>query len=260
MNGIGRAICLSALLLSGSVCSFGQGKQDSWIRDSAGVVVRGDLAHKQIALIFAGDSIADDVHKIGAILKKNQVQASFFLTGNFYQNPDNQAIVKMLVKDGHYLGPHADTNLKYIDPSKPDSLGITFEHFKRDLHDNFKHLSAYGIKKEGARFFLAPGESYNKSIVNWSAALNLQLINGSPGALEHLTQRSDEAYKSSEEIYRSIMEHEHNDHFGLNGAILVFDIASSGDDHDQFHQYLDRLIQELDHRGYSFVQINELLD
>jgi endoglucanase len=238
-----------------------QGKHDLWIRDSIGAVVRGDLGHKELALIFAGDTIAEDVRKIGDILKQNNIQASFFLTGNFLKNPKNKPIVQMLVKDGHYLGPHSDTNQKYIVNEKLDTVAVSFDDFRRDLHDNFKHLASYGVEREGATFFLTPSELYNQTIVAWASSLKLHLINGSPETLEHLTSRSDSAYKTSEEIYRSILEHEQKDRYGLNGSILVFDIASSTEeDHAEFHQHLQRLIQQLDHRGYRFVEINELLD
>jgi endoglucanase len=248
------------LLLFGVPSVNAQGKQDLWIRDSTGAIVRGDLAHKELALIFAGDTIADDVRKIGKVLKYYEIQASFFLTGNFYRDPAKRPIVEMLISDGHYLGPHSDTNQEYIQLDNRDTVAITFDQFKRDLHDNFRHMASFGIKKEVTPFFLAPSELYNNTVVGWASELKLHLINGSPGTLEHLMSRSASSYKSSEEIYRSIIEHEHNDRYGLNGSILVFDIAYSNEDHSQFHEHLSRLILELDRRGYRFVDITELLD
>lgn len=248
------------LLICDTTISKAQGKHDLWIRDSIGAVVRGDLAHKELALVFAGDTIADDVSKIGKVLKHYEIQGSFFLTGNFYKDPRKKPIVETLINDGHYLGPHSDSNQQYIQDNDPDTVTITFDHFKRDLHDNFKHMASFGIKKEETPFFLAPSELYNNTIVTWASELKLHLINSSPGTLEHLMSRSVSSYKSSEEIYRSIIEHEGKDRYGLNGSILVFDIASPTEDHSQFHEHLSRLILELDRRGYRFVDITELLD
>jgi endoglucanase len=250
---------LLLLFASGMANLNAQGKPDTWIVDSVGAVIRGDLAHKEIALVFAGDSISEDVRKIGNLLRSNQIQGSFFLTGNFYRDNRNKPIIQKLITDGHYLGPHADTNLTYVHPQNPDSVILTFERFRHDLHENFRHMATHGIKKENAPFFLTPSELYNSTIVNWAATMKLNLINGSPGTISHLTKRAD-TYTTSEEIYKSIVMHEQNDRHGLNGYILVFDIAGSDQNHDAFHQHLDRLIKELDHRGYSFVEINELLD
>jgi endoglucanase len=256
-----RKIAAAFIMLFFGTLSVGaQGKHDLWIRDSTGAVVRGDLAHKELALVFAGDTIADDVRKIGKVLKYYEIPGSFFLTGNFYKDPAKKPIVEMLIKDGHYLGPHSDTNLPYLNQDNHDTVAITFDHFKRDLHDNFRHMASFGIKKDVTPFFLAPAELYNETIVGWASELKLHLINGSPGTLEHLMSRSASSYKSSEEIYRSIIEYEHKDRYGLNGSILVFDIASSIEDHSQFHEHLSRLILELDRRGYRFVDITELLD
>jgi len=237
----------------------GQADPDSWIRDSVGAVIRGDLAHKEIALIFAGDTIAEDVTNIGRVLKENHIEASFFLTGNFYRDSKNNELIKSLLSSGHYLGPHSDTNLSYVDPQNPGQVVLTFEKFKRDLHENFKHMSLHGIEKENVPYFLAPAELYNSTIVEWAGNLKLNLINGSPGIISHLGKRKEQ-YLSSEEIYQSIIDHEHHDKHGLNGFILLFDIAAADQDHHQFHQHLDRLIKELDHRGYDFVEISELLD
>lgn len=236
-----------------------QADPDNWVRDSVGAVIRGDLAHKEIALVFAGDSIAEDVANIGRVLGQNQIQASFFLTGNFYRNHQNADVIRNLVSGGHYLGPHSDTNLTYVNPENPEQVVLTFEKFKHDLHENFRHMAVHGIKKENCPYLLAPSELYNSTIVAWADDLKLNLINGSPGTISHLGKRQ-EAYLTSDQIYQSIVDHERRDKHGLNGFILLFDIAGASQDHAQFHQHLDRLIKALDHRGYNFVEINELLD
>src|SRR5262245_52488262 len=71
------------------------------IVDSQGAIIRGDTTVKEISLVLTGDSFADGGDIIRKILKKGHVPAAFFLTGNFYSNPANAALVKSLKQDGH---------------------------------------------------------------------------------------------------------------------------------------------------------------
>jgi peptidoglycan/xylan/chitin deacetylase (PgdA/CDA1 family) len=41
---------------------------------------------KNIVLVFSGNKYANGADKIISDLKKHQIKASFFLTGNFYRN------------------------------------------------------------------------------------------------------------------------------------------------------------------------------
>jgi peptidoglycan/xylan/chitin deacetylase (PgdA/CDA1 family) len=68
------------------------------------------------------------------------------------------------------------------------------------------------------------------------------------------------AYRSSEEIYESIINYEHQDRNGLNGFILLVHIGTDERRTDKFYWKLDSLIDELKGKGYSFVRIDQLLE
>ena len=240
-----------------------QGKSDLWIMDHYGAVVRGDLAHKEIALVFTGDAFAEGGEIIRTTLKKNHVQVSFFLTGNFYRDPGNKSLIEALITDGHYMGAHSDKHLLYADWQNRDSLLVSEEDFRHDLHNNYKHMAHFGIRKADALYFIPPYEWYNRKIAEWTSDMGLHLISFSPGTLSHADYtypEMGERYKSSEEIYKSIMHHEATDVHGLKGFILLFHIGTDPRRADKFYNQLERLILELDRRGYSFVEINELLN
>jgi peptidoglycan/xylan/chitin deacetylase (PgdA/CDA1 family) len=195
-------------------------------------------------------------------LNRHIIKASFFLTGNFYKNPAFTSIVKRLKRDGHYLGAHSDNHLLYADWTKRDSLLVTKRQFLNDLKKNYQRMKSFKIKKTDAEYFLPPYEWYNNSISTWTSAWGLQLVNFSPGtrSAADYTYPGMSGYKSSEEIYSSIIRYERQDPNGLNGFILLTHIGTDERRTDKFYLKLDMLIQDLKSRGYSFVKINQLLN
>jgi peptidoglycan/xylan/chitin deacetylase (PgdA/CDA1 family) len=211
--------------------------------------------------VFTGDEFADGGQTIADILKKNNIKASFFLTGNFYRNEEFSPIINRLKNEDHYLGPHSDKHLLYADWNNRDSLLLTKKKFMRDLNKNYKRMAAFNIKKEDALYFIPPYEWYNKSIVNWTEALGLVLVNFSPGtrSAADYTYPGMNGYRSSEEIYQSIMTCEQQDAHGLNGFILLTHIGTDERRTDKFYNKLSSLINDLTIKGYSFIRIDQLL-
>jgi len=122
-------------------------------------------------------------------------------------------------------------------------------------------MEEFGINKEKAKYFLPPYEWYNDTISNWCKELGLQLVNYTPGTLSHTDYTTPDlrAYRSSNEIYNSILEYESDSPDGLNGFILLIHIGSSPQRTDKFYFFLDELINQLIKQGYSFYRIDTLL-
>ena len=226
-----------------------------------GAVVRGDTSKPELALVFTGDEYADGGIFIANVLANNDIDASFFLTGKFYKNPEFHTIIQRLLADGHYLGAHSDQHLLYCSWEKRDSLLVTQEEFTEDLLENYRRMLAFGINKEGAALFLPPYEWYNDSIASWTRALGLQLINHTHGTLSHAdyTVPGTRGYRSSNEIHQSILDYELSAANGLNGFILLTHIGTVSGRTDKFYFYLEKLLEELQDRGYRFKRIDELL-
>ena len=224
---------------------------------SHGAIIRGDSTEKNIALVFTGHEFADGAAAITKTLQQQQVKASFFFTGDFYNNPQFKKPVLQLKQQGHYLGAHSDKHLLYADWKKRDSLLVTRQQFTRDLENNYKALKKLGI--ENAAFFLPPYEWYNDSVAAWTKQLNLQLVNFTPGTSSNADYTWSQLtnYKSSKYIYNSItgFEQQHS----LNGFILLLHAGTSPLRTDKFYNHLPQLISELKHRGYQFKRIDELL-
>jgi len=227
-----------------------------------GALVRGDTSKAELALVFTGDEYADGGYYICDILKQQDIKSSFFLTGKFFRNAEFEELVEGLVKDGHYLGAHSDQHLLYCDWIRRDSLLVTQKQFSTDLQDNYKAMASFGINMEDAVFFLPPFEWYNDSISSWTQQIKLILINHTHGTLSHAdyTIPGTRAYRSSDEIYQSILDYEASASNGLNGFILLSHIGTAPERTDKFYIYLEKLVEELISRGYRFKRIDKLLD
>lgn len=222
-----------------------------------GAIVRGDSLQKNIALVFTGHEFADGGEGIAKTLQQQKIKASFFFTGDFYNNGSFKKIITRLKNNGNYLGPHSNKHLLYADWNKRDSLLLTKQEFKDDLQQNFSAMKKLGISH--AKYFLPPYEWYNDSIAAWTNEMGLQLINFTSGTKSNADYTTPEMrnYRASDEIYRSIIELEEKK--GLNGYILLLHIGTDPKRTDKFYFKLNELINTLKQKGYSFKRIDELL-
>lgn len=252
----------SLLTLCFSCSLMGQKKPDPAIYAyHAGAIIRGDTAKKNLALVFTGDEFADGGTYIREALNKHRIKASFFLTGKFYINPKFHTLIDGLVADGHYLGAHSDQHLLYCDWENRDSLLLSRSEFQSDLDNNYKAMSVFGIHQKNAPYFLPPYEWYNDTIASWTRSMGLCLINYTPGTLSHAdyTLPGTPEYRSSRDIYKSILDYEKLQAGGLNGFILLSHVGTSPERRDKFYLHLEELIGELKDRGYDFIRIDHLL-
>ncbi len=229
--------------------------------DSSSPSPRGGRQKGAIALVFTGDEFGDGGDLIASTLKQQNIKASFFFTGRFYNNPAFKKIIQRLSKDGHYLGPHSNQHLLYCDWGKRDSLFVTKEEFVNDLHDNLDVMHSVGIDTSKTKFFLPPYEWYNDSIAAWTKESGLKLINYTPGTLSHAdyTTPADKNYRSSDVIYKSIVDHESRSPSGLNGFILLMHIGTDPKRTDKFYRRLPGLVSYLRSKGYHFQSIGKML-
>ena len=208
--------------------------------------------------MFTGDTFAEGGELIANTLKAKNVDASFFFTGNFYQNQKFAPLIKRLKSDGHYLGPHSDKHLLYCSWTNRDSLLVSEDQFTKDLLANYSAMEKFGIKKKDARYFIPPYEWYNDSISKWTMQLGIQLINFSPGtrSTSDYTTPDMKNYRSSDEIMQSIKAKDND----LNGFILLLHIGTDPARTDKFYRRLDELIEFLRSGKYEIVRVDELLD
>jgi endoglucanase len=236
---------------------------------SHGGIIRGDSTQKKIALVFTGHEYAEGGDFIAQTLKQQKTKASFFFTGDFYNNPERDQLINKLRKDGHFLGNHSGHHLLYCDWKKRDSLLVSHEEFDTDLFGPYERLghlaedvkNPSGPSKPFNHYFLPPYEWYNDSIAAWTKQRGIQLVNFTPGTLSNAdyTSLKDKNYRSSETIYNSIINYEKSHPAGLNGFILLMHIGAGPDRIDKFYKRLPELVKYLSGRGYQFQTIDELI-
>ncbi|MCG3157691.1 MAG: hypothetical protein DKINENOH_04327 [bacterium] len=251
--------CCIVLLISS--CLDGQEKEKAFTYDRGGII-RGDRTHKELALVFTGDSFAEGGEHIRQALARHHIKGSFFLTGNFYRNPAFQQLVKDLVADGHYLGAHSDAHLLYCPWENRDSLLVTRAEFEADLAANYREMEKFGISKARAEYFLPPYEWYNGKISAWVKAWGLALVNFTPGTrtnADYTVPEMGTRYVTSEKIMASIWAYEKNDPAGLNGFVLLIHLGTDPRRTDKFYLRLDELLAALHKKGYRCKRIDELL-
>jgi peptidoglycan/xylan/chitin deacetylase (PgdA/CDA1 family) len=235
----------------------------SGFREHKGAIIRADSSSKKIALVFTGNKYADGAQSIISVLNKNQIKASFFLTGNFYRNEKFATVIQELKNSGHYLGAHSDRHLLYCDWQERDKLLVTKTEFVHDLNKNYLEMQKFGIERNDALYYLPSFEWYNQTISNWTADCGLQLINYSPGTLTHADYTDPSMgnkYISSEKILNSITEYEEKSATGLNGFILLMHIGVSDKRVDKFYTHLSTVIRLLRLREYTFFRIDDLIE
>jgi peptidoglycan/xylan/chitin deacetylase (PgdA/CDA1 family) len=228
-----------------------------------GALIRGNTDGKKLALVFTGHDQAEGFEKVRNTLKKHQVKASFFLTGDFYRNRGYRNIIRILTREGHYLGPHSDKHLLYCDWDNRDSLLVTKNQFIRDLKNNYSAMAKLGIQPDKATIFLPPYEWYNDSITAWCRQYRIKPINFTPGTSSNQDwtyPQLGNRYVSSDTIYNRILTVEKNDPNGLNGFILLMHFGTDPRRLDKFYDRLDGLIVDLKKKGYRFVTLLDFME
>ena len=226
-----------------------------------GGIVRGSTAERRIALEFTGHQFAESATVILDELARRGGRASFFLTGEFLRTPAFAPIVRRIIEEGHYLGPHSDRHLLYCDWTQRDTTLLTRRAFERDVEDNLRAIDAFGVPRASVRYWVPPYEWYNAEIASWSAGLGLVLINFTPGTRSNAdyTGEADANFVSSQRIYESILAREREDPHGLSGYLLLLHVGAGPGRADKMHSRFGELLDVLAGKGYRFVRVDDLL-
>ncbi len=227
------------------------------IRD--GGIIRGPKDRKRIALEFTGHEFGEGGRVILEQLRRHRAHASFFLTGDFLRNPEFESLIRDIVQDGHYIGPHSDKHLLYCSWETAKKTLVSRDEFRRDLLGNLKELERFGIHKPG--YWIPAYEWYNPEIVRWSAETGVRLINFTPGTRSNAdyTGEADKNFVDSETILKSILAREESDPDGLSGFLLLLHIGAGPARKDKMHSRFGDLLDSLAARGYEFVRVDEML-
>ena len=154
------------------------------------------------------------------------------------------------------------------DWKKRDSLLVSKEEFVADLTGTLAPIEAIRKSqgnplnmKTSGNYFLPPYEWFNDEIASWCVELGKKLINFTPGTLSNAdyTTPADKNYRTSEEIYLSILNYENSKPSGLNGFLLLMHIGTDPKRTDKFYHRVPDLIRYLKSKGYQFQTVDKLI-
>mgnify|MGYP002727171820 FL=1 len=185
----------------------------------------------QIAISFDAAWGNEDTRRILEILKKNDVKATFFMTGGWVESyPDD---VKAIYADGHDLGNHSQNH--------KNMSQLSDEECKQELlsvHEKVKELTGYEMF-----LFRPPYGDYDNHVITNARSIGYYSIQWDVDSLDWKDY-------GTTSIINTVTRHKH---LG-NGSIIL---CHNGAKYTA--EALDSLIQELKAQGYTFVPLSELI-
>lgn len=185
----------------------------------------------QIAISFDAAWGNEDTRRILEILKKNDVKATFFMTGGWVESyPDD---VRAIYADGHDLGNHSQNH--------KNMSQLSDEECKQELlsvHEKVKELTGYEMF-----LFRPPYGDYDNHVITNARSIGYYSIQWDVDSLDWKDY-------GTTSIINTVTRHKH---LG-NGSIIL---CHNGAKYTA--EALDSLIQELKAQGYTFVPLSELI-
>lgn len=183
----------------------------------------------KISITFDCAWDAEDMESILSTLKNHNCKATFFVLGTWAeQNPDT---MKKIVADGHEIGNHSYNHTHYTAMSQNEMLS-DIDKCNKAIKDTS------GISPA---LFRAPSGDYNNSVIEIAHSKNMEYIQWS---VDSLDWRGLNCEQMLERIIPKTK----------SGDILLF---HNGTAHTA--QSLDKILTELEKKGFSFFKVSDLI-
>ncbi|MBQ6958632.1 MAG: glycoside hydrolase family 9 protein [Bacteroidales bacterium] len=226
----------------------------SFEKDPYGTIVRVNPDKKTVYLCFTADVNFNGAETILKTLKKQKVKGNFFLTGNCLRYAPNEAVIRRIVEEGHYVGGHSDKHVLYCDWGAGRPTLMSADSIIADVKANYAELAKFGISREEALWFLPPYEHYNDFSVGILEAMGLRVVNYTPGigTPADYTVPSMKNYRKAQPLVDGLWKFEKEQ--GLRGALLLIHpgVEESRPQEERLYNRLDEIIRYLKKKGYSF--------
>ncbi len=221
---------------------------------------RGPTSRRQVFLTFDGGSNANATEAILDALKREEIRATLFLTGEYMRRyPD---LVLRMAREGHVVGNHTFSHPHLTTFSfnrRQQTLsGVTEEFVKSQLQraaDLFRLITG----KDLAPYWRAPFGEFNGQILRWAAASGYRHVYWTPrlDTLDWVASPEDPLFKSPSQILDAVRRQAAREPEGLSGGILLMHLGSERRSADRLDAVLPEMIADLKGRGYSFGTVDE---
>ena len=193
----------------------------------------GDPTQKRIYLTFDAGYENGCTEKILDVLKRHEVKAIFFLTGNYLER--NADLVRRMAAEGHLVGNHT---MHHYDMSRISDKE-TFSRELGDLEERYREVTGEELPK----FYRPPQGIYSEENLRMAKELGYQTLFWS---LAYVDWNND-AQPSREEAFSKLLPRTHN------GAVVLLHSTSATN-----AQILDELLTKWKEMGYTFGTVEEL--
>ncbi len=180
-----------------------------------------------LSLTFDGGSIKNSSEETIDFLKKENINPTFFLTGNFIKNYPE--IVKKIADFNFEVGnhtfshPHLTTySINFKQNTKED---LNFEKFKNELEETefiYKSIT----KKNMKNFWRAPYGEYNEEILKWAGIVGYFHIGWSWDSLDWMEEENPNFERKILKI-NELKERLNKNEKSLYGQILLFHLGNN---------------------------------
>lgn len=194
-------------------------------------VTKGNAEEPNIALTFNISWGEERVHDILEKLEENDVQATFFLSGEWAER--HTEIVEEITEKNHEIGMLGYRYKSYLDQD--------IEQVRKDIVHAKEVFAKLGY--EDIHYMRTPSGHFNKEVIELVRELGLEVIHWN-------IDTNDWTNPGTEEIVNTVMKDTDN------GDIVLF---HASDAVKQTEKALDTILPALAEKGFSFVPISELL-
>ena len=240
-QSLGDAVLVSSEALSNKLIEFGIKRGENHKQPDIGAtnkkiieeyngLVIGNKDSKNIYLTFDVGYEGGYTEKILNTLKQNNVNACFFITGQFYKT--NPELIKKMIDEGHIIGNHT-VNHKSLPKCDDETIKDEVMTLHKEIYNDFNYEMKYmrPPKGEYSQKSLAVIQRLGYIPVFWSFAWD----------------DWDEGKQGREEYgKKKILDNVHN------GEIMLLHATSKDD-----ANILDEVIKTIKSNGYTFKSLDE---
>ena len=184
---------------------------------------------KQVAITFDCAWGADDIPSIIDTLVSNDVNATFFMVGDWIEKyPD---AVRLLVENNLELGNHSDSHAHVNNLSYEKNI-VDMKACNSKLKD---------LTGEEVKFYRGPYGEYNNTVIQAAESLNMKVIQWDIDTLDYTGKTTDEMCERIKKKLRS-------------GSIILMH-----NDTEYTASGLEQIINCIKEEGYEIIPLSELI-
>lgn len=216
-----------------------------------------NLGDEAVHIVFSADSTFEGGHFALDALRDAGATASFFFTGNFLRRPENAAVVRRAVTEGHYVGPHSDGHILLADWDRDRTPLVTPDSLLRDLARNYLELRRFGVNPDSARYVLPPYE--------WAAPIHAQTYRSAgyiplgltPGIETYADYTTPDMsyYRSADQLWHQFTGYVNTN--SIHGAVFIIHLGTDPSRTDKFWRKLPEILHFLKQKGYQVQKLNQ---